>query len=114
MEVVGVQQVALLDLEPSPASLRLAFWTTPRSAGVIRDRCFVRTILTLILMSAESCSAATLDRPVCLQLLIAENGLEAFQKLPALATDDVGHFEGRPRHGRRCLPVTTNLHRLKS
>jgi hypothetical protein len=55
-------------------------------------------------MSAKSSGAATFDRSVRLQLLIAENGLEALEKLPALATDDVGHFEGRPRHGRRCLP----------
>ena len=32
MEVVGVQQIALLDLEPSHAGLCLAFWTTARSA----------------------------------------------------------------------------------
>ena len=57
-------------------------------------------VLTLILMSAKGSSAATLHGPVCLQLLIAENGLEALQKLPALATDDVGHFDGRPRHER--------------
>jgi hypothetical protein len=32
--------------------------------------------------------------------LIVENSLEALEKLPALATDDVGHFDGRPHHGR--------------
>jgi hypothetical protein len=32
VEVVGVQQIALLDLEPSPASLRLALGTASRSA----------------------------------------------------------------------------------
>jgi hypothetical protein len=47
-------------------------------------------------MPAEGSSTATQHSPKCLQLLIAENGLEAFQKLSALGTDDVGHFDGRP------------------
>jgi hypothetical protein len=51
-------------------------------------------------MPAKGSTAATLHGPVCLQLLIAENSLEALKKLPALATDDVGHFDGRPRHER--------------
>jgi hypothetical protein len=51
-------------------------------------------------MPAKGSSAATLHGPVCLELLIVENSLEALEKLPALATDDVGHFEGRPRHER--------------
>ena len=51
-------------------------------------------------MPAKGGSPAALHGPVCLQLLIAENGLEALQKLSALATDDVGHFDGRPRHER--------------
>jgi hypothetical protein len=51
-------------------------------------------------MPAKGSSAAPLHGPVCLQLLIAENSLETFQKLLALATDDVGHFDGRPRHER--------------
>jgi hypothetical protein len=51
-------------------------------------------------MPAKGDSAATFDGPVCLQLLIVQNGLEALKKLPALATDDVGHFDGRPRHER--------------
>jgi len=99
-EVVGVEQVLPLCFEPSLASLCLALRAAPRSAGVIGDGGFVRTVLTLVLMSAQSSGAAALDRPVCLQLLIAENGLEALEKLPSLATDDVGQFECRPRHGR--------------
>ena len=58
------------------------------------------TLLTLIPMPAKGGSVATLHGPVCLQLLIAEEGLEVLEKLPALATDDVGHFDGRPRHER--------------
>lgn len=54
VEVVGVEQIALLDLEPSTSSLRLAFWTASRSAGVVRDGCFVRTVLTLIPMPAKA------------------------------------------------------------
>src|ERR1700733_5709615 len=65
-------------------------------------------------MPAKDSSAATLHGPICLQLLIVENSLEALQKLPALATDDVGHLEGRPRHGRACLLVTDNLHRPRN
>jgi hypothetical protein len=60
----------------------------------------VRTVLTRIPMPAKGSSTATLHGPVCLQLLIAENGLEAFEKLAALTTDDVGHFDGRLRHER--------------
>src|ERR1700730_4601313 len=100
MEVVGVKQIALLDLEPSPASLRLALRKASRSACVVGEGCFVRAVLTLIPMPAKGSSAATLHGPICLQLLIVENSLEAFQKLLALATDDVGHLEGRPRHER--------------
>ena len=37
-----------------------------------------------------------------------------FEILAALGTDDVGHFDGRSRHRRECLPVANNLHRLKS
>ena len=44
---------------------------------------------------------ATFNSPKCLHLLIAEDGVEAFQKLLALYADDVGHFDGRPHHGRR-------------
>jgi hypothetical protein len=51
-------------------------------------------------MPAKGSSAATLHGPVCLQLLIVENSLEALEKLLALATDDIGHLEGRPRHER--------------
>jgi len=51
-------------------------------------------------MPAKGSSAATLHGSISLQLLIAENGLEALEKLLALATDDVGHFDGRPRHER--------------
>ena len=80
MEVVGVQEIALLNLEPSPASLRLTLRTASRSAGVVGDGCFVRAVLTLILMSAKGSSAATLHGPICLQLLIAENGLEALRE----------------------------------
>jgi hypothetical protein len=32
MEIVGVQQVALLSLDPTPAGLRLAFGTASRTA----------------------------------------------------------------------------------
>ena len=60
----------------------------------------VGTVLTLIPMPAKGGSAATLHGPVCLQLLIAENRLEALEELPALAADDVGHFDGRPGHER--------------
>src|ERR1017187_7606616 len=38
--------------------------------------------------------------PICLQLLIADTGLVVFEILPPLCADDVGHFDGRPRHGR--------------
>src|SRR6185503_19475192 len=100
VEVVGVQQIALLRLQPSLASLRLAFWTTAGSAGVIGDGCFVGASFTLILMPAKGSSTAALDGPVCLQLLIVHNSLEALEKLPAPATDDVGHLDGRPRHKR--------------
>jgi len=41
-----------------------------------------------------------LHGPICLQLLIADNRLEALEKLLALATDDIGHFDGRAGHGR--------------
>ena len=56
MEVVGVDQIALLKLEPSPACLRLAFRAAPGSAGVVGHGCFVRTALTLIPVPAESSS----------------------------------------------------------
>jgi hypothetical protein len=49
-------------------------------------------------MSAESRGTATQHSPKSLQRLIADNGLEAFQKLPAFGTDDVGHFDGRLAH----------------
>ena len=64
-------------------------------------RRLVRAVDTLVLMSAQSSSTAALHSPVCLQLLIADAGLVVFEILPALGADDVGHFDGRPRHGRR-------------
>jgi hypothetical protein len=79
---------------------RLALRAAARTAGVEGEGCFVRAVLTRIPMPAKGSSAATLHGPVCLKLLIVENSLEALQKLLALATDDVGHFEGRPRHER--------------
>ena len=51
-------------------------------------------------MPAKGSSPAALHGSECLQLLVVENGLEALQKLPALATDDVGHLEGRAGHER--------------
>jgi len=62
-------------------------------------------------MPAKGSSAAALHSPTCLQLLVVENSLEALEKLPALAAEDVGHLEDRPRHERPCLLVTANLHR---
>ena len=50
-------------------------------------------------MSAEGSGAAARYGAKRLQLLIADRGLVAFQKLPALCADDVGHFHGRPGHG---------------
>src|ERR1017187_1493274 len=74
VEIVGVEQIALLRFEPSPASLRLAFWTAPRSAGVVGEGCFVLAVDTLVFMSAQSRGATTRHSSVCLQLLIAEIG----------------------------------------
>src|SRR5208283_663378 len=111
MEVVGVKQIAPLCFEPSSACLCLALRAAARTAGVVGDGCFVLTAFTLILVAAKSSSAAALHSPACLQLLIAENGLEALDKLPALAAEDIGNFKGRPRHRRACLLVTDNLHR---
>ena len=55
---------------------------------------------TLVLMSAECGGAAALDSPICLQLLIADTGLEAFQKLPALArTTSATSMAGRVMDG---------------
>jgi hypothetical protein len=88
MKVVRVDQIALLKLEPSPACMRLAFRTAPRSAGVVRHGGFVRTALTLIPVPAESSRPATLHCPVCLQMLITEARPIAFQKLSALAMSD--------------------------
>jgi len=96
MEVVGVDEIALLKLEPSPACLRLAFRAAPGSAGVVGHGCFVRTALTLIPVPAESSSPATRHRPICLQLLIAEAGPVAFQKLSALAMSDMRNFQQWP------------------
>ena len=53
------------------------------------------------LVPAESRGTATLDSSECLRQLIAETGLEAFQKLLALYANNIGHFDGRPRHARR-------------
>ena len=100
VKVVGVDEIAPLSVEPYSSCLGLALGATARTAGVKRDRCFVLATFTLILMPAEGSSAAALHGPISLQLLIAESGLEALEKLPALATDDVGHFDGRPRHER--------------
>jgi hypothetical protein len=58
----------------------------------------VLAVDTLVFMSAESRGTATQHSPKSLQRLIADNGLEAFQKLPAFGTDDVGHFDGRLAH----------------
>jgi hypothetical protein len=48
-------------------------------------------------MPAKGSSAAALHGPICLQLLIVENGLEALQKLLAFATSKgrVGDDTGR-------------------
>ena len=61
-------------------------------------------------MSAQGSGTATQHSPICLQLLIAENGLEAFQKLPAAGAEDVGHFNGRSGHGCRHRHNTNTLH----
>ena len=96
----------------TPLALRLAVFNpfraphspeqkTPHKAGVVGDGCLVLAVDTLVLVSAQSRSAATLDSSKCLQHLIADTGLEAFQKRLAPGADDVGHFHGRPGHGRR-------------
>ena len=93
VEVVGVEQVTLLGFKPSPARLRLALRTAPRPAGVVGDGCFVRATDTLVLVSTKGSGAATLYSPICLQLLVAEAGLVASQKLLALCADDVSDFK---------------------
>lgn len=98
MKVVGVKQIALLSLDPTLAGLRLALGTATRSAGVVGDGCFVLAVDTLVLMPAQSRGTATQHSPKCLQLLKAEDGLEALQKVSALGTDDVGHLDGRLAH----------------
>jgi hypothetical protein len=93
VEVVGVEQVALLGFEPSPAGLRLALRAAPRPAGVVGDGCFVCATDTLVLVSTKGSGAATLYSPIRLQLLVAEAGLVAPQKLLALCADDVSDFQ---------------------
>ena len=94
VEVVGVEEIALLDLKPPLASLRLHFEQQRDRHELVREGCFVRT-LTRIPMPAKGSSAATFDGPISLQPLIAENGLKRWRNCSALATDDVGHFDGR-------------------
>ena len=77
-------------------------------------RCLVRAADTLVSVSAKSRGATALYRSKCLQLLIADTRLVVFEIMPALGADDVGHFDGRSRHRRECLPVANNLHRLKN
>ena len=100
VEVVGVEPLALLGLEPSPACLRLALRATARAAGVIGDGRFLSATDTLVLMSAERCSSATHHRTICLHLLIAQTRVIAFEELLFLGAGVVGHFDGRPGHGR--------------
>ncbi|SRR5258708_18482801 len=99
MEVAGREQVPLLGLDPSLASLRLALRAAARAARVIGDTGLITAAVTHVDVSAERSGAATRDGPERLQLLIAEAGLVVFQKPIVLRTDDVGHFDGRPGHG---------------
>ena len=69
-------------------------------------------------VSAESGGTATQDGPECLQLLIAEAGLIAFQELVALRTEDVGHLHGGPAHGfsgrRKARRLSSTFDRRRS
>jgi hypothetical protein len=65
----------------------------------MQDGYLVLAVDTRVLVPAKGRGTAALHSPTSLQLLIAENGLEALEKLAALAAEDVGHFEGRPRLG---------------
>jgi hypothetical protein len=99
VEVASVEQFLLSRLEPSFASLRLALRATAISTGVIRDTLLMAALETHVDVSAKRGAAAAQDGPECLQLLIAEAGLIAFQELIALRTEDVGHLHGGPAHG---------------
>jgi hypothetical protein len=88
VEVIGVERIAPLCFEPSSAGLCLALGAAARTAGVIRDGCFILAVDTLVLVPAQSRGAAALHSPTSLQLLIAENGLEALEKLPAVNRAD--------------------------
>jgi len=101
MEVAGREQVPLLGLDPSLASLRLALRAAARAARVIGDTGLITAAVTHVDVSAEGGGTAAHYSSICLQLLVAQTGLVAFQKLPSLRACDIGHFDGRPRHGRR-------------
>src|SRR5260370_33187238 len=113
MEVARVEQLLLLRLEPTFASLRLALRTTAISAGVVRHARFITAVLTHVDVSAERGGTATADSPERLQLLVAEVGLIAFQESVALPTEDVGHLEDGPGHGfcrrRKARPLSSTL-----
>src|SRR3981189_3686296 len=93
MEVACVEQLLLLRLEPTFASLRLALRTTAISAGVVRHARFITAVLTHVDVSAERGGTATADSPERLQLLVAEVGLIAFHESVVLITQGLGHLE---------------------
>src|SRR5260370_30431833 len=106
MEVGRVEQVLLLRLEQTFASLRLALRTTAISAGVVRHARFITAVLTHVDVSAERGGTATADSPERLQLLVAEVGLIAFQESVALPTEDVGYLDDGLGHGFCGRPQT--------
>ncbi len=118
MEVARVEQLLLLRLEPTFASLRLALRTTAISAGVVRHARFITAVLTHVDVSAERGGTATADSPERLQLLVAEVGLIAFQESVALPTEDVGHLEDGLGHGfcgrRKTRRLSSTLDRVRS
>jgi hypothetical protein len=92
VEVAGSEKLALASCEPVFARLRLALWTVPVPAGVIRD-CLVTALRTGIDMAAQRSRAAALNGAKGFELLKVKASSIPIQEAVALCTGDGQAFE---------------------
>src|SRR5215469_6734986 len=97
VEVLGVQKLGLAILEPLSPGERLAFWTVPIAARVIRIA-LMAAVVTLLQMAAENSSPADLDRSHDPALRHRDRSVMLLTIGFAVAAKHIRHFELRAIH----------------
>jgi len=107
VEVRHWQQLDLARCKPRLSGRPLAFGTMPIAAGVIGDA-RERAVLAALDMTAESCSAADLDRGHDAPLTEAQMSLVGSAPSSAVAAEDVRDFKSWMGHCRRINPALSS------